>query len=555
MKSIDILLGSGRGPGAFGSCNTGATHDGSPDRHGAVFFRAGRLRTRAAHASTLERRAARFVSDCAAMSYEYDAVVVGSGPNGLAAAVAIARAGHSVLVVEAREAVGGGLHSAAITRPGFLHDVCSAVHPLGVLSPWFRSLPLQEHGLTWVHPKISAAHPLSDGRAVVLARSLADTAAQLGADEKAYRRMFEPFLREPAHLLRDLLGPLGIPTRPLAFARFGLRGMRSALGLARGAFRGEEARALFAGCAAHAILPLDKWFTAAVGMLFLLTGHMEDWPMVQGGSVNLARALAAYFESLGGVIRTGAPVSRLSELPNARAYLFDLAPRQVIEIAGEQLPVGYRRRLARYNYGPAVFKIDYALAGPIPWRAEVCAGASTVHVGGSMAEIARSEHAAFHGEIAAEPFVMVCQQSHFDPSRAPAGQHTGYAYCHVPHASPVDMTEALERQIDRFAPGFRDLILERRAWFPADIERDNASCVGGVIAGGASDITQLLTRPIARLNPYTTPNPRLFLCGASTPPGGGVHGMCGYYAARTVLRRWHGHRTANAMTQLAQRDS
>jgi len=489
------------------------------------------------------------------MSYEYDAVVVGSGPNGLAAAVAIARAGHSVLLVEAREAVGGGLRSAALTRPGFLHDVCSAVQPLGVLSPWYRSMPLAEHGLTWVHPAISAAHPLADGRAVVLRRSLAETAAQLGPDEQIYRRIFEPLLREPAHLLRDLLGPLGVPTRPLAFLRFGLRGMRSALGLAHGAFRGEDARALFAGCAAHAILPLDKWFTAAVGMLFLLTGHMTDWPLVQGGSANLGRALAAYFESLGGVIRTGTPIARLSELPNARAYLFDLAPRQLIEIAGEHLPAGYRRRLARYNYGPAVFKLDYALAGPIPWRAGECAQASTVHVGGSLAEIARSEHAAWNNEVASEPFVMVCQQSHFDPSRAPAGLHTGYAYCHVPNGSTVDMTQIVERQIDRFAPGFRDLILERRTWFPADIEHDNPAYVGGAITGGAADITQLFTRPIARLNPYTTPNPRLFLCGASTPPGGGVHGMCGYYAARTVLRRWHGRRTADAMTQLSERDS
>lgn len=471
------------------------------------------------------------------MQYDYDAIVIGSGPNGLAAAVALARAGLSVSVVEARSEIGGGLRSAELMRSGFVHDVCSAVHPLGVLSPYLRRLPLQEHGLTWVHPPVSAAHPLDDGRALLLCRSLEDTAAQLGADARAYRRLFEPLLGDPAQLLEDLLGPLGIPKRPIAFTRFGLRALRSTLGLARGMFREEAARALFAGCAAHAILPFDKWFTAAVGMLFCLTGHMTDWPMARGGSAAIARALESYLKSLGGSVRTGTPVRRLSELPNARAYLFDLAPRQVVEIAGDALPERYRRRLLKYNYGPAVFKLDYVLNGPIPWRASDCARASTVHVGGTLAEIARSERAAWDGEIASAPFVMVCQQSHFDDSRAPAGQHTGYAYCHVPHASNVDMTAAVERQIERFAPGFRDVIVERRASLPADIERENPACVGGVIAGGAADITQLFTRPVARWNPYTTPNPRIFLCGASTPPGGGVHGMCGYHAARSVLRR------------------
>jgi phytoene dehydrogenase-like protein len=317
--------------------------------------------------------------------------------------------------------------------------------------------------------------------------------------------------------------------------------MRTARGLARGLFQNEEARALFAGCAAHAILPLDKWFTAAVGLLFLFTGHVMDWPVARAGSASIALALAAYFRSLGGELRTGTRVTQLSQLPRARAYLFDLAPRQVIEIADQQLPAGYRRRLSRYRYGPAVFKLDYALSGSIPWSAPECARASTVHVGGTLDEISRSERAAWVGEIAERPFVLVCQQSHFDASRAPTGQHTGYAYCHVPHACDVDMTDAVEKQIERFAPGFRDLVLERRKWFPADIERDNASCVGGVIAGGASDITQLFTRPVARFDPYTTPNPSLYLCGASTPPGGGVHGMSGYHAARSVLRRWHGH--------------
>jgi phytoene dehydrogenase-like protein len=484
------------------------------------------------------------------MQFDYDAVIIGSGPNGLCAAVALAKAGHSVLLVEARDTLGGGLKTAELTRPGFVHDVCSAVHPLGVLSPFMRTLPLEQHGLMWAYPPVSAAHPLPDGRAVVLERSIEATAAQLGADATRYRRLLEPFLREPGYLLADLLAPLGIPRRPFAFARFGLYGMRSALGLGRGLFRGEEARALLAGCAAHAILPLDKWFTAAVAMMFLVSGHATDWPMARGGSATIALALSRYFESLGGHIRVGQHVRTLSELPTARAYLFDLAPSQVVEIAGDALPAGYRQRLSRYRYGPGVFKLDYALSGSIPWLAPECARASTVHVGGTLSEIARSERSTWNGETAEQPFVMVCQQSHFDDTRAPAGQHTGYAYCHVPYGSPVDMTDAIERQIERYAPGFRDLVLERRRWFPADIERDNASCVGGVIAGGASDITQLLTRPVARLDPYSTPNPRLFLCGASTPPGGGVHGMCGYYAARSVLRRWHGRRAAASMLEL-----
>jgi phytoene dehydrogenase-like protein len=471
------------------------------------------------------------------MPYDYDAVVIGAGPNGLCAAVALAQAGHSVLIVEAKDTVGGGLRSAELLQSGVVHDVCSAVHPLGGLSPYMQSLPLAEHGLTWVRPEVSAAHPLDDGSAVSLMRSLEETASQLGVDARAYTRLFEPLLREPAFLLGDLLGPLSIPKKPLAFIRFGLSGMRSAMGLARGAFRQPRAQALLAGCAAHSIMPLDKLFSAAVGMLFLLTGHMSDWPMARGGSQAIARALESYLRTLGGQVRTGMRVASLAELPRARAYLFDLAPRQVVEIAGDQLPAGYRKRLLRYRYGPAVFKLDYVLDGPIPWRAAECLRASTVHVGGTLEEIARSERDAWTGKTSAAPFVMVCQQSQFDDSRAPAGFHTGYAYCHVPHASTVDMTEAVERQIERFAPGFRGRIRARRAMFPTDIANENPACIGGVIAGGAADITQLFTRPVARLNPYTTPNPGLFLCGASTPPGGGVHGMCGYHAARTVLRR------------------
>lgn len=472
------------------------------------------------------------------MPYQYDAVVIGSGPNGLCAAIALAQAGKQVLLVEAEEQIGGGLRSAELLEPGVVHDVCSAVHPMGVLSPFMQKLPLAEHGLSWVYPKVSAAHPLDGGRAMILSRSLEETAAQLGSDAKAYKRLIGPFLNEPELLLEDALGPLRFPRRPIQFARFGLRAFRSALGLGRGTFAGEDARALFAGCAAHAILPLDKLFTAALGVMFLLTGHLVDWPVARGGSVAIANALASYFRSLGGEIRTSTRVSSLAELPEARVYLFDLAPKQVAEIAGDALPARYRARLLRYNYGPAVFKLDYVLRGQIPWSAPGCADASTVHVGGTMEEIARSERAAWQGEISDAPYLIVCQQSHFDETRAPAGQHTGYAYCHVPFGSDVDMTAAIERQIERFAPGFRDQVIARQATFPADIARYNGACVGGAITGGAADITQLFTRPVARLNPYTTPNPRLFLCGASTPPGGGVHGMCGYHAAHTALRRF-----------------
>lgn len=472
------------------------------------------------------------------MPYQYDAVVIGSGPNGLCAAIELARAGKQVLLLEAEAEIGGGLRSAELLQPGVVHDVCSAVHPMGVLSPLMQKLPLAEHGLTWIYPKVSAAHPLDGGRAMILSRSLEDTAAQLGADAKAYKKLIGPFLHDAEALIEDVLGPLRFPRKPIQFARFGLRAFRSAVGLGRGAFQSADARALFAGCAAHSILPLDKLFTAALGVLFLLTGHMTDWPMARGGSGAIAAALASYFRSLGGEIRTNTRVRSLAELPEARAYLFDLAPKQVAEIAGEALPARYRARLLRYNYGPAVFKLDYVLSGQIPWSAPACADASTVHVGGSLEEIARSERAAWQGEVSDAPFVMVCQQSHFDGTRAPAGRHTGYAYCHVPFGSDADMTAAVERQIERFAPGFRDQVLERRATFPADIARYNGACIGGAITGGAADIAQLFTRPVARLNPYTTPNPRIFLCGASTPPGGGVHGMCGYHAAHSALKRF-----------------
>ncbi len=465
-----------------------------------------------------------------------DAVVIGAGPNGLAAAVHLAQGGASVLVLEAADQPGGGTRSAALTLPGFLHDVCSAVHPLGILSPYLRSLPLGEHGLSWLRPRASVAHPLDGEPAVLLRRSVDDTAADLADDGRAYRRLVAPFLRNPHGLLADALAPLRFPRHPLLMLRFGLRAIRSASGLAR-RFDGDRARALFAGCAAHSILPLDRAVSGAIGLLFLVTGHVEDWPVAAGGSGAIASALASLLASLGGRIETGHPVRSLADLPAARVFLFDTSPAQLAAIAGPALPARYLRRLGRYRYGPGVFKLDWALDGSIPWRDPRCLEASTVHVGGRLEEIAAAEAAVWRGEHPERPFVMVCQQSEIDPARAPAGKQTGYAYVHVPAGSTVDLTEIIERQVERFAPGFRDRILARRTTTPAELEAHNPNYAGGAITGGVADLRQLFTRPVARLDPYSTPNRRIFLCSASTPPGGGVHGMCGYHAARSAARK------------------
>jgi len=472
-----------------------------------------------------------------------DAVIIGSGPNGLAAAVYLAQAGAQVLVLEAADEIGGGTRSGELTLPGFVHDRCSAVHPMAILSPWLRQLPLAEHGLRWLQPPASIAHPL-DGQPAVLHRpSLADTAGELDGDARAYRRLVAPFLADPHGLLADALGPLGLPRHPLRMLRFGLLGLRSAVGLAR-RFTGPRARALLAGCAAHSILPFDRAVTGAVALMFLITGHVEAWPVAAGGSQAIARALASLLGAAGGQIETGRRIRTLTELPPARIYLFDTSPAQLADIAGPVLPARYVRRLRLYRYGPGVFKLDWALDGAIPWRDPRCLEASTVHVGGSLEQIAAAEAAVWRGEHPEQPFVLVCQQSQFDPMRAPPGKHTGYAYCHVPAGSTVDVTDAVERQIERFAPGFRDRILARSVITTADLERANPSCVGGAITGGVADLTQLFTRQVARLDPYSTPNPRVLLCSASTPPGGGVHGMCGYHAARSAHRRLARHPVA-----------
>lgn len=470
------------------------------------------------------------------MSASLDAVIVGSGPNGLAAAIALAQAGASVLVLEAMDQIGGGVRTAELTLPGFAHDVCSGAHPMAILSPYFSTLPLREHGLQWIRPGASVAHPLEGGPAVMLWRSLDETARGLGLDEARYRRLLAPFLEDPRGLLADVLGPLGVPRHPLLMLRFGLKAIVCAARLAR-RFRGARARALLAGCATHSILPLEQTLSGAVGLLFLITAHVEEWPVVKGGSMAIARALASYLRTLGGSIQTGARVRSLADLPAARVFLFDTSPAQFADIAAPALPERYLRRLRRYRYGPGVFKLDWALDGPIPWEDPQCLQASTVHLGGTLEEIAAAEAAVWRGEHSDRPFVLLIQQSQFDPGRAPAGKHTGYAYCHVPAGSALDRTEVVERQVERFAPGFRDRILVRHAMLPFDFERHNPNYVGGAITGGVADLFQAFARPVARLDPYSTPNPRLFLCSASTPPGGGVHGMCGFHAARSALRR------------------
>ncbi len=466
----------------------------------------------------------------------YDAVVVGSGPNGLSAAVALAQAGASVLVLESSDELGGGTRTAELTLPGFQHDVCSAVHTMGILSPFFRSLPLESHGLRWIAPPASVAHPLDDEPAVMLWPSLDETCDGLGMDGPSYRKLVEPFLRDPHGFVQDTLGPLGWPRHPVTLMRFGLNAIWPASSFASLRFTG-RAKALFAGCSAHSILPLDRVFTAALGMMFSIAGHIEPWPVAAGGSQAIHRALSSLLRELGGQTRIGVRVKCHGDLPAARLYLFDTDPHQLANIAGPVLPFRYLERLRRYRYGPGAFKLDWALNGPIPWKDESCLQASTVHLGGTLEEIAAGEAAMFRGEHPARPFVLLCQQSQFDPSRAPQGQHTGYAYCHVPAGSTVDMSEAIENQVERFAPGFKERILARHVMRAEDFAAYNPNFVGGAITGGEASATQLFTRPVARLDPYTTPNPRVLICSASTPPGGGVHGMCGYHAAQTAIKR------------------
>ena len=445
-----------------------------------------------------------------------------------------------MLVVEAHSTIGGGTRTEELTLPGFLHDVCSSVHPLALASPFFRRLSLERHGLSWIEPPTPVAHVLDSDRVVTLEHSLEATAASFGRDGEAYQRLFQPFVEQFDALLEAILGPLRFPEHPALLARFGLPALRSFEGLSRSRFRSDEPQALLAGVAAHAMLPLDRLATGSIALLLGAAGHAVGWPIARGGSRSIAAALSAALAELGGEIVVGFPVRSLDELPKARAYLFDTSPRALCDIAGARLPDSYRTALARFRYGPGVFKVDWALDAPIPWTDPACSRAATVHLSGSLEDVARAEALAHANGLAEAPFVILTQPSLFDPTRAPAGKHVAWGYCHVPHGSPVDATQAIEEQVERAAPGFQKRILGRSVKNARELEQYNPNYIGGDINGGMANLTQLFFRPLVRADPYATPAPDLFLCSSSTPPGGGVHGMCGYWAARSVLRRVFG---------------
>jgi phytoene dehydrogenase-like protein len=465
-----------------------------------------------------------------------DAVIVGAGPNGLTAAVVLARAGLSVEVLEGNETIGGGCRTERLTLPGHHHDVCAAIHPMGVVSPIFRRLRLTDHGLRWLSAPVPLAHPLPDGSAAVLSRRLSDMHEHLGDDGRRWIELMSPFVERHEEFFSEILRPIRIPRHPLLMAQFGLLGLQSFERVQR-RFRTPAARALLAGSAAHSCLPLSAPGSASFGLVLAVAGHAVDWPCAAGGSQQIVETLARLARQAGCTIRTSTPVRTLADVPPARATLLDVTPRQLLAIAGARLSARNRRQLQRFAYGPGVFKIDYALADRIPWTSGACTDAATVHVGGTAAEIARCEASVNAGVVPEMPFVLVAQQSLMDAARAPEGQHTGWAYCHVPHGSDVDMTDRIERQIERFAPGFRDLILARHVFTPRTLHAHNPNMIGGDIGGGANTLRQFLLRPTVRWNPYATSDPTLFLCSSSPPPGGGVHGMCGYWAAATVLRR------------------
>jgi len=461
-----------------------------------------------------------------------DAIVVGAGPNGLSAAVALARAGKSVTVYEALDRVGGGAASAELTLPGFTHDVCSAVHPFAVASPFWRTLPLVDHGLRWIEPPAALAHPLDQGAAIAW-RSLDETASALARDAQSYRALFEPLVAMWPQVLPTVLGTPGLPAHPVAAARFGLQALRPARSIAFSHFTTTAARALMAGTAAHSILPLDQFPSGAVALIFAILAHTSGWPFPEGGAQRLSDALASLLRSLGGTIVTGARVKNVDDLPRARAILFDLSPQPLLRMAGHRFTSGFRRALEGYRYGMGVFKVDWALDAPIPWRDYRVAHAGTVHVGGTFEEIADAERVTASGRLPDRPFVLLAQPTLFDPSRAPAGRHVAWGYCHVPHGSTADMLPRIEAQIERFAPGFRERVLARHVTTPSDLERRNPNLVGGDIGMGVMDWPQLFRRPTWRF--YATSAPDLFICSASTPPGVGVHGMCGYLAAQAAL--------------------
>jgi phytoene dehydrogenase-like protein len=468
----------------------------------------------------------------------YDAIIVGSGPNGLTAAITLAQTGQKVLVFEAKDTIGGGTRTAEITLPGYHHDICSAIHPLGIASPFYRSLPLADFGLAWITPPVALAHPLDDSRTAVLTLSLEESASSLGSDGSAYRRLLAPLVDSWKEILEDILGPAPIPPKhPVPLMRFGLMALRSARGLAESRFQDAPAQALFAGLAGHGMLPLEEPTTASIALVLGMLAHAVGWPIPKGGSQAVSNAMAAYLESLGGEIVTNQEVTSLDALPESQSVLMDVTPKQLLQICGERLPSGYRHQLENFRYGPGVCKVDYALSGPIPWKSESCLQAGTIHLGGTLEEISVSEKAVWRGKHPEKPLVLLAQQSLFDSSRAPEGQHTAWAYCHVPHGSQQDFSERITLQIERFAPGFRDLILAKHVYSATEMHSYNPNYIGGDINGGVQDWRQLFTRPAARWSPYTTPVKGLYICSSSTPPGGGVHGMCGYHAAKSVLKR------------------
>jgi phytoene dehydrogenase-like protein len=466
---------------------------------------------------------------------DYDAVVVGSGPNGLAAAILLQQHGLSVLLLEGKDKPGGGLRTEELTLPGYHHDVCSAIHPMAAASPFFHTLPLAEHGLQYIYPGIAAAHPFDDGTAAVLKTSIAETASLLGADNNAYLQLIKPLVNNWADIAADVLAPLHFPTHPFKMAAFGLNALTPATYLAK-RFKTEAAKGLFAGMAAHSIQPLSNPATSAIALVLMANGHLKGWPIAKGGSKNIARALASYFISLGGKIETNTYIKSLSQLPSAKAVLFDVTPKQLLSIAGHKFSNIYKWQLERYRYGMGVFKIDWALDGAIPFKASESSHAGTVHLGGTFAEIVQSEQEASKGGHPEKPFVLLAQQSLFDETRAPKGKHTAWAYCHVPNCSAKDMTESIEKQVERFAPGFRERILAKHTFNTAQLESYNPNYIGGDINGGIIDLAQLFTRPALRYSPYRTSAKGIYICSSSTPPGGGVHGMCGYHAAKSALK-------------------
>jgi phytoene dehydrogenase-like protein len=471
----------------------------------------------------------------------YDAIVVGSGPNGLSAAIVLAKAGLSVLVREANSTLGGAARTLELTLPGFHHDIGSAVHPMAAASPFFTSLPLGEHGLEWIQPPLPLVHPLDGEPPAILDRSIDITGDSIAPDQAAYRRLIAPIVRDWNLLVPEILAPpIHLPSHPFAMAQFGLRALLPCTALNDLVFKGERAKALFAGLACHSITPLTSVASSAIGLVMAASGHAAGWPIPRGGSQSITNALASYFRSLGGVIEADAPVDAIESLPSAKAVLFDLSPRQVARIAGRRLPEGYLKGLEHFAYGPGIFKVDWALSQPVPWEYPECSRTACLHLGGSAAEMELSESESWAGRVSKKPYVLFAQQSLFDSSRAPEGKHTAWAYCHVVNGSTVDMTDAIESQIERFAPGFRDIILARSGRNTVAMHQTNANLIGGDIGGGANNLSQLLIRPTLSLDPYRTAGDGIYICSSSTPPGGGVHGMCGYHAARSALKHSFG---------------